>query len=411
MSTLEENPKGTADYCTACTSCIIACPVTAATRKFKGPKLVGPAQSRMHFAEVDDEASLEFCSNCKNCDISCPSGVAISTLNMLQRGEYYKTHRHSLRDYILAHSESMIKMARRVPLGAFLANLGAEIGRKSGMFKMVGIASERPMPSYAKKSFLHQFPEIEQIAYPDKVVFFPGCFVNENNPEVGLALVRVMQQNHYEVIVDEEFVCCGSPLVVTGYLEEAKKKASKNTAILRKWADKNYPILTCCTSCSLMLKQEYAELFDLPDVDRNAALIYDACEFLLDLYDKNRLNQNFNKLTEHYIYHAPCHLRVQGIGTPALELLSLIPHSNVENADAGCCGISGNYGFKADKYEISMDVGRELFHRIKASVADRVISDCGTCRVQIEHATGVQAVHPIEVLCLAYGLGNLLDKK
>ncbi|MCE5285141.1 MAG: 4Fe-4S dicluster domain-containing protein, partial [Pelosinus sp.] len=191
MSTLEENPKGTADYCVACTACITACPVTAATRKFRGPKLVGPAQSRMHFAETDTEDSLEFCSNCKNCDISCPSGVAVSTLNMLERGEYYKKHKHHVRDNILAHGEQMIKLARMLPFGGIFANLGIDIGHKLGLFKMVGLAAKRSMPKYASKSFLQQFRSINQQSYSNKVVFFPGCFINENNPEVGLAFVKV----------------------------------------------------------------------------------------------------------------------------------------------------------------------------------------------------------------------------
>jgi glycerol-3-phosphate dehydrogenase subunit C len=83
-------------------------------------------------------------------------------------------------------------------------------------------------------------------------------------------------------------------------------------------------------------------------------------------------------------------------------LLSLVPNVVVENADAGCCGISGNYGFKEDKYEISMQVGQELFRRIKESSADTVVSDCGTCRLQLEHGTGFKTVHPIEILCAAY---------
>jgi len=402
MGTLEENPKGTADHCTACTSCITTCPVTAATSKFRGPKLVGPAQSRMNFAEPDAEASLEYCSNCKNCDISCPSGVAVSTLNMLQRGEYYRSHAHPLRDHILAHGEQMIKMARKLPFGSFFANLGADIGRKTGMLQKIGIAAKRPMPKYANKSFLQQFRSIKQKSYPNKVVFFPGCYINENDPAVGMAFVKVMQQNEYEVIVDEKFVCCGSPLVVTGYLDEAEANARTNTELIRKWTEQGYPILTCCTSCSLMLKQEYAELFDFPDLHENAKFVYDACEFLLDLHDKNRFNQDFQHEGGSYIYHAPCHLRVQGIGLPALELLSLIPNIAVENADAGCCGISGNYGFKEDKYEISMQVGQELFQRIKDSSTDTVISDCGTCRMQIEHGAGVKAIHPIEVLGEAY---------
>lgn len=402
MGMLEENPKAKSDACLACTACITTCPITAATQEFRGPKLIGPAQGRLHFAEDDVEPSIDYCSNCKNCDISCPSGISVSTLNMLQRGAYYKKHRHPLRDNMLAHSERMMKLARKMPLGVFFANLGMEIGSKSGMLKAIGIAGKRSMPKFASQSFLQRFRKLKQTAYPDKVVFFPGCYINDNAPQVGMAFVEVMQQNHYEVIVDEKFVCCGSPLVVTGYLDEAKENARKNTERLRFWREQKYPVITCCTSCSLMLKQEYEELFGQEEMHKNGENIFDSFEFLWNLKEKGQLDTKLKPLAKSYIYHAPCHLRVQGIGLPALGLLSLIPGLSVENADAGCCGISGNYGLKEDKYEISMKVGQELFKRIEDSSSEAVLSDCGTCRMQIEHGTTKKAFHPMELLAAAY---------
>ncbi|MBQ3443027.1 MAG: anaerobic glycerol-3-phosphate dehydrogenase subunit C, partial [Selenomonadaceae bacterium] len=76
--------------------------------------------------------------------------------------------------------------------------------------------------------------------------------------------------------------------------------------------------------------------------------------------------------------------------------------ANVNLADSGCCGISGNYGFRKDKYEISMKIGAKLFERVKQKDFDKVISDCGTCRMQIHHGTDIKPVHPIEILAQAY---------
>lgn len=78
------------DKCTACTVCVAHCPVTAATRKFRGPKMTGPALERIRMQVSDEDNSLQYCSNCKNCDMSCPSGVPISTLNMIARANYHK---------------------------------------------------------------------------------------------------------------------------------------------------------------------------------------------------------------------------------------------------------------------------------------------------------------------------------
>lgn len=404
---IEERARDSADNCIACTSCVANCPVTEAERKYKGPKFVGPAHNRMHFSQDDEELSLDYCSNCKNCDITCPSGVAVSTLNMLERAKYYKTHPHSQRDDMLAHGERMAKKLRAIPLGTTFANLGMSIGKAIGMLDAMGLAGKRDMPAYAPQSFMQMFKSIKQESYPKKVVFFPGCYINDNQPEVGVAFVKVMQQNHYEVLVDEKFVCCGSPLVVTGYLDEAEEHAHTNVSRIREWQSKGYPVIACCTSCSLMLKKEYVELFSQVEMVEAAKNVYDAFEFLALLEEKGEFSHDFEpKKDKKYLYHEPCHLKAQGIGMPSFEILKDVLGVNIDNADAGCCGISGNYGFKKEKYDISMKVGAPLFDRIKESGADEIVCDCGTCRMQITHATKAKNCHPIQVLAKAYKRKN-----
>ena len=388
------------ESCTACTVCVAHCPVTGATRKFRGPKMVGPTLERMRLSAEDVEPSLEYCSNCKNCDMSCPSGVPISTLNMLARAKHFKVRKQSKRDYILSHGEQAAKLASALPFGAAIANFGMSMSR--GILKKIGISDKAPLPPYAKTSFIKQFKGLRQQSYPDKVIFYPGCFINYNDPKVGMDFVAVMQANNYEVIVESDLVCCGSPLVVNGFLDEAEANARINVKILKKWTDQGYPVITCCTSCGLMLKQEYQELFHIEGVQEYAKHLYDAGEFLLELYDKGRLNTNFGTLNEQYLYHAPCHLRAQGMGLPGLDLLELIPGLEVENADAGCCGISGNYGFKEDKYDIAMKIGAPLFRKIKENKLSTVVSECGTCRLQIEHGAQVNTLHPMTLVRRSY---------
>ena len=387
------------DSCTTCTACVVHCPVTQAVREFKGPKLAGPAGERFRLSTDDYDAALEYCSNCKNCDISCPSRVPVSTLNMKARAKYYKTHKQPFRDWMLSHSEQMAKMASLTP---GLANMGMNNVLSKAVLKKLGIADKAPLPAYAAKSFIKQFRKIKQQPQANKVVFYPGCFINYNQPEVGLDVVAVLQANHFEVIVPADAVCCGSPLVVNGYMEEAEANARTNAATLAKYIEQGYPVITACTSCGLMLKQEYQELFAMEDLEKIASRIYDISEFLLELYDEGQLNTDFKKQTGRYLYHAPCHLRVQGIGTPSLELVRMLPGVEVTDADAGCCGISGNYGFKVDKYDIAMAVGSNLFETIKASGVTTVLSDCGTCRLQIAHGAGVKTLHPIALVRAAY---------
>jgi len=280
MSQEKEKAIFSGDYCLSCTSCMANCPVMAATKYYRGPKLVGPAHGRMHFAQEDIEESLSFCSNCKSCDRACPSGVAVSTLNMLQRAEYYKKHKHTQAEDMLAHGERMAGLVHALPLGSTFANMGMTFGKMLGVFEMLGIAGKRDMPTYAATQFKKKFKNISQQPSQKKVVLFTGCYINDNEPQVGDAFVTVMQANGYEVLLDEQFNCCGSPLVVTGFLDEAKAHADNNVQRILHWQKKNIPVVTPCTSCSLMLKEEYHELFGEDKMHKAAENVYDAFEFL-----------------------------------------------------------------------------------------------------------------------------------
>ena len=152
-----------------------------------------------------------------------------------------------------------------------------------------------------------------------------------------------------------------------------------------------------------MLKSEYHELFEEPEMREMSSGVYDAFEFLDILEECGELSVDFQPVQQKLSYHAPCHLRAQGIGLPSFTFLQRIPGIAVENLAAGCCGMSGSYGFKGDKYDISMKIGENVFQRIAEVGADTVASDCGTCRLQIRHGSGKATCHPIEILAKAYG--------
>lgn len=407
---LEERARDSADNCVACTSCIAACPITRVNNEYKGPKLVGPAHNRMHFSDASDyEDTLKLCSNCKNCDINCPHGVSVSTLNMLERGKYYQQHpeAHTKTDEMLCHGFQMANMLQGIPLGRTFANIGMGIGEATGlmsvMMSMGGVnMAPRPTPRYATTYFREWIKGYSQTgAKKRQVVYFPGCYIDTNNPEVGQAFVKVMNANDIEVIYDERFVCCGSPLVVGGYLDEARSHADTNVSIILEYARKGIPVIASCTSCALMLKNEYTELFAQSEMKEAAQNVYDDFEYLVIMQEKGELKLPQASNGQKLIYHAPCHLRAQGMGLPALEMLREIG-VNIENADAGCCGMSGNYGFRKENYETSMKVGEKLFTAIKESGASQVVCDCGTCREQIKHGTSASTCHPIQILAQAY---------
>lgn len=383
------------DRCIACSACAAACPVVGASRYFPGPRLLGPVYERFR-PEAEADEGLHYCSNCKNCDIACPCDVPVSTFIMRARAG---GGRQKARDWLLAHGEFLGRCAALLP--ARLKNAGLKSSFARAALDSLGIASQAPLPAFAPISFRRLLRAYKQPrGLPRRVAIFPGCFVELYDPFCGLDLVFLLNQAGYEAVTPDNFCCCGLPMAANGFLKDAAAHAAANLKELALLLSDGTPVIAPCPSCSLMFREEYRLLF--PDLTEGFAqtAVLDACEFILGCLERGELrppDPHAGALPA-LLYHAPCHLRAQGLGLPGFELLRQMPGGPVQNAAAGCCGLSGSYGFKKEKYALSMLVGERLFQTARACGAALAVSECGICRTQITHGAGLQALHPLSAV-------------
>jgi len=141
---------------------------------------------------------------------------------------------------------------------------------------------------------------------------------------------------------------------------------------------------------------------------RVAEHTYDLGEYLLDLHHSDELAIPQGSIPGKLVYYPPCHLRVQGIGKPYMDLLALIPGILVTSIQTTlyCCGIAGIMGFKHDFHNASMHMGSRLMATIKQMDPDQLITDCLSCRLQFNQMTPYAVQHPIEILSKAYEQGG-----
>lgn len=391
------NVRISPDKCIACTTCVVNCPVARVTPKYLGPRMIGPAYERFRLLALAEDPSLSYCNNCKNCDITCPQGVQVSSINMMARADHAKKFGTSLRDWVLAHGELQASLLQAIP--AVIKNWGMLNPISRQILDMFGIAKKAPLPAFAKKTFRQMLKKIKQPDLPKKILFYPGCFVDVYDPMTGLDMVWTFNRAGYQVISPDAFCCCGLPMVANGFWEDAKKRARRNLKELAKWKSQGVPAVTGCPTCALMFRDELPDYF--PDVIEEVGhtRIEDAQDFLLECVKRGELDLSTPAQENlELIYHAPCHLRAQGEGLPSVTLLRMLDGVSCTVADAGCCGISGSYGFKKEKYEIAYEIGTPLFNKVKESSAPYCTSECGTCRIQIQHGSGKLTPHPVTFL-------------
>ena len=398
----------TLDQCIKCNICTTACPVAAVTDLFPGPKYAAPQAGRFRkYDQPTPDNSVDYCSGCRVCNLVCPTGVKIAEMNararaaMVSQGKISPIKR--LRNNILARAELVGKLAQPIsPLANFFLTF-----QPARLFLEISMAIHRaaPFPIVSRQKFTRWFSQHPKPPKTNRqVVYFHGCASQYYEPHVGRAAVRVLEANGFQVIIPPQN-CCGLPLLSNGEFSAARRYHQNNVSHLVKYAKKGIPIVGTSTSCTLTLKEEAPELLDMHDEDTLlvASSTYDMNEFLVLMMEENTLNTNLHPVPMTLGYHIPCQYRGHRIGKPGVEILELIPELKIIQSQAACCGIAGTYGFKSEKYEISMQVGEPLFDFLIELNQPLSVCDSETCRWQITKATGLPSIHPVELLALAYG--------
>ena len=402
---LGELMRDSLDHCVKCTICETQCPFSNATPLFPGPKYVGPQAERFRVAgQASPDASLDYCSSCGICTQVCPQGVHIAEINTQAKAELRKVTGVPLRDHLLARPTLAGRLGTPV---APLANwtLSNKTLRRIGE-ATIGLHRDAPMPKFAGRTFQKWARAHERPTATRRVAYFHGCGANYYEPRLAEMTVALLEHNGYAVEVPKQD-CCGLPAQSNGLFDDARGYVRRLVAKLVPYARDGVDIVATSTSCCLMLKREAREILgmeDDPDLGLVSSRIFDICEYLLAIHEDGELKTDFAPIRETVTYHAPCQQRGHGIGKPALDLLALIPELTTIELDAACCGVAGTYGLKKDKYPISMKVGSDLFGQIAAAPLGLNACDSETCRWQIQHATGVRSVHPVELLHRAAGL-------
>jgi len=392
------------DQCLKCNACVVSCPVSNATLNFGGPKHLGPELKRlMENQELIDDPRIELCTLCGNCDISCPENVHVSNLTAQAKAIHAELSGTKFRDKLLSRAELMGKMAS---VFAPVVNTTMKIKPvRKVMQNVLGIHTERKFPQYRFKNFNRIYKK-KTATTERKVAYFVGCYATYNAPEVADAFVQVMAHNGIEVAKPNQH-CCGIPMLANGQMNQAMKNAKFNVDSLLEYTRQGYDVVLTCTSCTTALKKEYPMFLKVEGAEELAEHVYDADEYLRMLNEQGEMNTNFATMNVKAGYYSPCHMQAQGIGNPAMDILELIPGYEIQDLAAGCCGQCGTFGFKEEKFDLSLRIGAPMQQAVKELDADYTVTECGMCKNQLDQLTTKVVRHPMEILAEAYEKADL----
>ena len=346
---------------------------------------------------------MDLCLECKACKSECPSQVDMAKLKYEFLDAYHTKHGYPLRSKLFANIGSLSKLGSAF---APLSNWGAGFPlTRWVMDRFMDVDRRRPLPAFVGRTFPRQFRS-RNAAFDrpiqGHVVLFNDTFMNYNYPSIGMAATRLLERAGFAVgLVDRK--CCGRPMISKGMLDAAKANAQYNVDLLYPYVEQGAYVVGCEPSCLLTLRDEYPDLLRSPEADRVAEKSMLLEEFLHMLLSEDRLNLRFRESPGRALYHAHCHSRSL-VGTePAMAVLGLIPGLDVQESEAGCCGMAGAFGYEKEHYDVSMTIGgQRLFPAVSAlGEGGQVVVTGMSCRQQIQHGTNRAPRHLAEVLAEA----------
>jgi FAD/FMN-containing dehydrogenase/Fe-S oxidoreductase len=347
---------------------------------------------------------MDLCLSCKGCKSECPSNVDVAKLKAEFLQHYYDANGVPIRSKMIANFTGGAKLASVVPsLSNFFMN-NAITGTL--MKKAIGFATKRAIPEFSKQTLRSWFKQHQStVTNPSakRVYLFCDEFSNYNDAHIGKTAVLLLEKLGYKVEMPEHLESARTWLS-KGLVRKAKEIANKNIELLSKVVSKETPLLGIEPSAILTFRDEYPDLATDENLQAAQALTKHAMmmdEFLEKEMQKGNIKkEQFTNTTQVIQLHGHCQQKAVGSVNASMNILSFPQNYKVEVIPSGCCGMAGSFGYEAEHYELSMQIGElVLFPAVRSKSSDVIVAAPGTsCRHQIKDGTGKQALHPVEVL-------------
>ena len=410
---LAKEIERTFEICHGCRMCFKYCDSFPSLFSFIDDRHDGDVRK---ITEAETAQVMDECFQCKLCEVQCPYTVRDEheyLLDFPKLVHRYKAQRTkergkvTLRDKVLGDPDRTAKAARASLGAANTLNSRSKIHRQF-LEKTLGIHPEKELPSFARQTF-EKWATAEGLISGNpangEAVLFQTCYVQHNEPEIGIDTVEVLQHNQVDITCEAGLNCCGMPAWESGDLDTMQKKASANLDKLLPHVEAGKKVLAINPTCSMMLRQEYPELVADADRDKAATVagaVMDPAEFLWSIRKEERFNEDFKSTPGDVSYHAPCHLRAQAVGFKGRDLIRKIP-GVTPSTTMECCGHDGTYAMKTEGFEVSVRIGKKAFDGMNAaSDAEVWATDCPLAATQFGQHAGRRPMHPMSILAKAY---------
>lgn len=248
----------------------------------------------------------------------------------------------------------------------------------------------------------------------NRIGLFIPCYVDQLFPNVGMAVVQLLER--FDVVVEcpATPTCCGQPMANTGCTDDAAPLAEQ---FLQTFHD--YDHVVCPSgSCTSMIRHHYDDfLKGRPGFDELKAKTYELCEFITDVLKINHISGSFpHRVGIHQSCHGLRELRLaqssERVGEsfnkvrPLLQSLKGIEITELTRSDE-CCGFGGT--FAVNEEAVSCQMGNDRIRDHEEAGTEVLTGVDMSCLMHLDglirrQKKNIRVMHVAEILVASEGL-------
>ncbi len=352
---------------------------------------------------------MDLCLSCKGCKSECPSNVDVAKLKAEFLQHYYDANGVPLRSRMIAGFTASAR------LGSLMPGLYNRFVQARWVKKLIGFSPDRSMPLLHKTTLRrwynkHRAATGEASAKTGpastpgrRIYLFCDEFTNYNDVEIGMKAILLLERLGYDVIIPNHEES-GRTWLSKGLLRRARDIANHNIRTLQPLISADTPLIGIEPSAILTFRDEYPDLADDSLLAGAATLANNS--FLIDDFFAREIElghirpEQFTTETRTILLHGHCQQKALTSVAGSVKALSLPANYTVRTIPSGCCGMAGSFGYEAEHFQLSQQIGElVLLPAVRNQPDTTIIAAPGTsCRHQIKDGTGKKALHPVEVL-------------
>jgi len=272
--------------CIRCAACANICPpyqqVGGHAFGYIYSGAIGLVVTPFHHGLEADAGPQSLCVSCNACETVCPVGIPLPSLILDVRHRVVQAKGlpwiKKLIFGTMAHPRLFGLLTRLGSIGQLPLTRGGRYIRSRNFgplrkFPIMGYMAElarwRSLPAFAIRPLRDrvktEIPALSATSTPKATVcYFAGCMTDRLYPEMGEAVIKVLEACGMRIVYPSAQNCCGLPALNSGDRRDGLSMARQTIVTLERSLKEHHADYIVCasTSCVVTIVQDYLRLFE-----------------------------------------------------------------------------------------------------------------------------------------------------